>query len=75
MMVDVYNRERGSFDGGKYDTASVLGKSLYSSIDAGLQEYGEKLMQNKVGAIVAIEPASGEVLCMVWDLPTYDPTS
>ncbi|MBX7202489.1 MAG: penicillin-binding protein 2 [Bacteroidia bacterium] len=72
VMVDVYNRERGSFDGGKYDTASVLGKSLYSSIDAGLQEYGEKLMQNKVGAIVAIEPASGEVLCMV-SSPTYDP--
>jgi penicillin-binding protein 2 len=71
-MVDVYNREKGSFEGGKYDTASVLGKSLTSSIDAELQQYGEQLMQNKVGAIVAIEPATGEVLTMV-SSPTYDP--
>lgn len=72
VMVDVYNREKGSFEGGKYDTASVLGKSLTSSIDAELQQYGEQLMQNKVGAIVAIEPATGEVLSMV-SSPTYDP--
>jgi penicillin-binding protein 2 len=72
VMVDVYNREKGSFEGGKYDTASVLGKSLTSSIDAELQQYGEQLMQNKVGAIVAIEPATGEVLTMV-SSPTYDP--
>lgn len=72
VMVDVYNREKGSFEEGRYDTASVLGKSLISSIDAELQAYGEKLMVNKVGAIVAIEPASGEVLCMV-SSPTYDP--
>jgi penicillin-binding protein 2 len=72
VMVDVYNREKGSFEGGKYDKASVLGKSLTSSIDAELQQYGEQLMQNKVGAIVAIEPATGEVLTMV-SSPTYDP--
>lgn len=72
VMVDVYNREKGSFEGGKYDTASVLGRSLTSSIDADLQAYGEKLMQNKIGAIVAIEPASGEILSMV-SAPTYDP--
>jgi penicillin-binding protein 2 len=72
VMVDVYNREKGSFEGGIYDTASVLGKSLTSSIDAELQQYGEKLMQNKIGAIVAIEPSSGEVICMV-SSPTYDP--
>lgn len=72
VMVDVYNREKGSFEGGKYDTASVLGRSLTSSIDADLQAYGEKLMQNKVGAIVAIEPSSGEILSMV-SAPTYDP--
>lgn len=72
VMVDVYNREKGSFEDGKYDTASVLGKSLVSSIDAELQQYGEQLMQNKVGAIVAIEPATGEVLTMV-SSPTYDP--
>jgi penicillin-binding protein 2 len=72
VMVDVYNREKGSFEGGKYDTASVLGKSLTSSIDAELQQYGEQLMQNKIGAIVAIEPSTGEILTMV-SSPTYDP--
>lgn len=72
VMVDVYNREKGSFEGGKYDTASVLGRSLTSSIDADLQAYGEKLMQNKIGAIVAIEPSSGEILSMI-SAPTYDP--
>jgi penicillin-binding protein 2 len=72
VMVDVYNREKGSFEDGKYDTTSVLGRSLTSSIDAELQEYGEKLMQNKIGAIVAIEPQSGEILSIV-SSPTYDP--
>jgi penicillin-binding protein 2 len=72
VMVDVYNREKGSFEEGKYDTASVLGRSLTSSIDAELQQYGEKLMENKIGAIVAIEPQSGEVLSII-SSPTYDP--
>lgn len=72
VMVDVYNREKGSFENGKYDTASVLGRSLVSSIDAELQQYGERLMQNKVGAIVAIEPSSGEILALL-SAPTYDP--
>lgn len=72
VMVDVYNREKGSFEGGKYDTASVLGRSLTSTIDADLQQYGEKLMQNKVGSIVAIEPKTGEILAML-SSPTYDP--
>lgn len=72
VMVDVYNREKGSFENGKYDTASVLGQTLISSIDADLQEYGERLMQNKVGSIVAIEPSSGEILTMV-SSPTYNP--
>jgi penicillin-binding protein 2 len=72
VMVDVYNREKGSFENGRYDTASVLGKSLTSSIDAELQQYGEMLMQNKIGAIVAIEPKTGEILSMV-SAPSYDP--
>jgi len=72
VMVDVYNREKGSFEDGKYDTASVLGRSLTSTLDADLQEYGEKLMQNKIGAVVAIEPATGEVLAML-SSPSYDP--
>ncbi|MEX1189168.1 MAG: penicillin-binding protein 2 [Bacteroidia bacterium] len=72
VMVDVYNREKGSFENGKYDTASVLGKSLVSSIDGELQQYGERLMQNKIGAIVAIEPSSGEILSLI-SSPSYDP--
>lgn len=72
MMVDVNNREQGSFGEGKYDTIAEPGKNLTSSIDIELQEYGEKLMQNKIGAVVAIEPSTGEILSMV-SSPTYDP--
>jgi len=72
VMVDVYNREKGSFENGRYDTASVLGLKLTSSLDAELQAYGELLMSNKVGSIVAIEPATGEVLSLV-SAPNYDP--
>jgi penicillin-binding protein 2 len=71
-MVDVHNREMGSFQGGKYDTTAVSGRDIYLTIDAGIQSYAEKLMQNKKGGIVAIEPASGEVLAMV-SSPSYDP--
>lgn len=69
---DVFNRERAAFAGGKFDTVGVAGADLVSSIDLDLQEYGEKLMQNKVGSIVAIEPATGEILTLV-SSPTYDP--
>lgn len=48
------------------------GKKLYSSIDLELQKYGEQLMQNKIGCIVAIEPSSGEILSMI-SAPTYSP--
>lgn len=71
-MVDVHNNIKGSFQNGKYDTTAVVGKSLTTTIDLDLQEYGEKLMQNKIGSIVAIEPATGEILSMV-SSPTYDP--
>ena len=72
QMVDVFNRVKGSFRGGKYDTLAVSGDNLYSSIDMDLQKYGEELMQNKVGSIVAIEPSTGEILAMVC-APSYDP--
>ncbi len=72
IMVDVFNRDKGSFQEGRYDTVAVTGKNLYSTLDIDLQEYGEKLMTNKRGSIVAIEPASGEILCLVTS-PTYDP--
>lgn len=72
MLVDVHNREKGSFMNGLYDTAAVPGLDLYTAFDADLQEYGERLMQNKKGSIVAIDPQTGEILCMV-SSPTYDP--
>ncbi|MBU0763415.1 MAG: penicillin-binding protein 2, partial [Bacteroidetes bacterium] len=71
-LVDVHNRIQGSYLDGLHDTAAVTGKSLVSTIDASLQAYGEKLMQGKVGSIVAIEPSTGEVLVLVTS-PSYDP--
>ncbi len=71
-LVDVHNREKGSFQNGKYDEPSEAGKNLYSTIDLDLQKYAEKIMKNKRGSIVAIEPSTGEVLCFV-SAPTYDP--
>ncbi len=72
MMVDVFNREKGSFQNGQYDTVAIAGENLTISIDAAIQMMGEELMANKVGSIVAIEPESGEILCMV-SAPSYDP--
>jgi penicillin-binding protein 2 len=71
-MVDVFNRDVGSFENGRYDTAAVMGNDLYTGIDADLQEYGEKLMLNKRGSIVAIDPKTGEILCFL-SSPGYDP--
>ncbi len=71
-MVDVHNRSKGKFMSGQYDTAAVSGKDLFLSIDARLQQYGEALMQNKKGSIVAIDPKTGEILTLV-SKPDYDP--
>jgi len=71
-MVDVHNREVGSYAEGKYDTVSVTGEDLYLSIDGDLQEYGEMLMAGKMGSVVAIEPSTGEILAFL-SSPTYDP--
>ncbi len=71
-MVDVHNRVKASYKNGKYDKDAKSGKNLISSIDAKLQEYGELLMKNKKGSIVAIEPASGEILTLLTS-PSYDP--
>lgn len=72
MMVDVNNREKGSYMNGLYDTMAIPGKPLTSTIDRDLQEYAELLMQNKRGSVVAIEPGTGEILAIVTS-PTYDP--
>jgi penicillin-binding protein 2 len=72
MLVDSHNRLQGKFENGHYDTIPEPGRKLTTSIDAGLQEYGEKLMAHKKGSIVAIEPATGEILAMI-SSPSYDP--
>jgi penicillin-binding protein 2 len=71
-LVDVHNRDQGKFQQGKFDTLAIAGSTLTLTIDIELQEYGERLMQNKIGAIVAIEPSSGEILSLV-SAPTYNP--
>jgi penicillin-binding protein 2 len=72
FLVDVYSRLKGSYEQGRMDSDAVQGNNIISSIDMDLQEYGEFLMQNKSGSIVAIEPKTGEVLAMV-SSPGYDP--
>jgi penicillin-binding protein 2 len=72
LMYDSRNRPKGHYAGGAYDTAAVAGKRLISSLDLRIQKLGEKLMHNKLGSIVAIEPSTGEILCYV-SSPTYNP--
>ncbi len=72
QMVDVFNREKGKFMDGAYDSTAVSGSNLQLTIDAKLQEYGEQLMQNKKGSIVAIDPSTGEILALI-TMPSYDP--
>jgi penicillin-binding protein 2 len=71
-LVDVHNREMGSYKDGRYDSNSVPGKNVILGLDAELQAYGEQLMRNKRGSIVAIEPSTGEIIVMVSN-PSYDP--
>jgi penicillin-binding protein 2 len=72
VMVDVHNREKGSYLDGLLDTLPSPGKDLYLGLDAELQAYGEKLMHGKIGSIVAIEPKTGQILAFV-SSPSYDP--
>jgi len=72
LLVDSRNVPKGKYLNGRYDTAAVAGERLTSSLDIRIQKLGEKLMQNKVGSIVAIEPSTGEILAFV-SSPTYDP--
>lgn len=72
IQKDKFNRDIGSYKNGKYDTIAVQGDDINLTIDVVLQEYGEKLMMNKRGGIVALEPATGEILALV-TAPSYDP--
>ncbi|MDR2912339.1 MAG: penicillin-binding protein 2 [Alistipes sp.] len=71
-MVDVGGVVKGSWQEGRFDTLPVAGRTLTSSLDAGLQAFAEELLAGKVGSVVAIEPATGEILVMASG-PTYDP--
>lgn len=71
-LVNVRGIEKGDYKEGKFDTLAVAGKSLTTTVDMELQKYGEWLMEGKSGSIVALEPATGEILAMVSG-PTYDP--
>ena len=72
MIRDARGKIKGRYNDGKDDVAPVAGKDLQLSIDIDLQQFGEKIMRGKRGAIVAIEPSTGEVLALVTS-PTYDP--
>lgn len=65
LLRDVHNRIQSSFADGKYDVDAIPGKDIVATIDGHLQQYGEELMQNKVGSLVAIEPETGEILAIV----------
>lgn len=72
MLRDVHGRTQGHYQNGKYDKAPVPGKDVTLSIDLDLQALAERLIEGKLGAIVAIEPSTGQILCMA-SSPTYDP--
>ena len=72
LLRDAHGRIQGKYQNGKYDKKPVPGKDLTLSIDLKLQALGERMLEGKIGAIVAIEPSTGEVLSMV-SSPSYDP--
>lgn len=72
MLRDAHGRIQGSYMNGKLDRRPIPGKDLTLSLDTKLQALGERLLEGKIGSIVAIEPSTGEVLCMV-SSPSYDP--
>ena len=72
-LIDVHGREQGPYKEGRYDTDAEQGRNITITLDADLQAYGELLMRNFKGSIVAIEPGTGEVLAFV-SAPYYNPT-
>ena len=72
LLRDAHGRIQGNYMDGKCDRPSVPGKNLTLGLDIDLQMLGERLMKNKIGSIVAIEPETGEILCMV-SSPNFDP--
>jgi penicillin-binding protein 2 len=72
VLKDNLGREIESLDEGRHDSVAISGDNLILTLDHVLQEYGEQLLQNKRGSIVAIEPSTGEILCIL-SSPAYDP--
>lgn len=74
LMRDAHGKIQGRYEDGALDRPSVPGKDMTLSLDIELQAYAESLMVNKIGAVVAIEPATGEILALV-SSPTYKPST
>ena len=72
ILKDRMGREVGRFADGKMDVPAVRGKDIKLSIDPVLQAFGEELMDQKRGSIVALQPKTGEILAFV-SAPTYNP--
>ncbi|MFZ1635037.1 MAG: penicillin-binding protein 2 [Chitinophagales bacterium] len=72
VVIDRFGREVGPLNNGEEDVAPIAGKNLTLTIDIELQQYAEQLLANKRGALVAIEPSTGEILALV-STPSYDP--
>ncbi|MCU0374429.1 MAG: penicillin-binding protein 2 [Chitinophagaceae bacterium] len=72
-LKDKMNRPTQRYENGMYDTAMVAGSTMYSSIDIELQQFGEQLMANKIGSMVAIDPRTGGIIAMV-NAPSYSPS-
>ncbi|MBK8954257.1 MAG: penicillin-binding protein 2 [Saprospiraceae bacterium] len=72
ILKDNLGREVGNYESGRLNRKAISGKDIQLSIDLELQRYGDSLMLHKVGGIVAIEPATGEILCQITS-PTFDP--
>ncbi|WP_266367529.1 peptidoglycan D,D-transpeptidase FtsI family protein [Tellurirhabdus rosea] len=72
VMQNVRGVIKGSYKNGKFDTIAVAGQNLYTGIDVEIQRYADSLLVNKVGSVIAIEPATGQVLAIA-SSPTYDP--
>ncbi len=74
VVTSALNNAIESYQGGKYDTLAKQAPPLKMGMDIKIQKYGEELMKNKKGCIVAIEPSTGEIISMV-SAPSYDPNS
>lgn len=72
LLRDAHGRIQGNYMNGAFDKTPVAGKNLKLSLDIELQALGERLLEGKIGSIVAIEPSTGEVLCLV-SSPSYNP--